>query len=378
MERRRKLDTARPASGAAALIRRGAVVVVFLCLQISAVAQSPPASDPALEQIKQLFAAERWQEIVKTAAAVQTPSADVYFYYGTALARLDRWDEARRAFQAGDKLRRQDERFPVELAGVAFKQKKYGEAAANLRRALKLKPHDAYANDFLGTVYFIQGNLPAALKYWNRVDKPQIANVSSDPVPRLDPVILDRAFAFSRASILRLPELWATEKQLDGLEVFPSYQLDLQAREDGEFDVVFRNHELDGWGPNKWAALFLLLRGLPAQTVYPEYFDFRGKGLNFSSMFRWDANKRRLRAALSGPFEGKPVRHFSLAADLRDENWGLYRSFAGPAPLLGAFKLRREAISADVTFFRQWTLDLVGGRQRFRIAISATSTWEPF
>src|SRR5207302_4381670 len=69
-----------------------------------------------------------------------------------------------------------------------------------LHRALELAPSDSYANDFLGTVYFLQGNLDAALKYWNRVGKPQIAEIRAEPTPRLDSVLLDRAFAFSPAS----------------------------------------------------------------------------------------------------------------------------------------------------------------------------------
>lgn len=337
------------------LIGRAAVIFCILC-QGFLLAQDSPVN-LRTEQIKELFAAEHWQEVVNLAGGVKTPSADIDFYYGGALARLGRWEDARQAFQAGHWLWPRDERFLVELAGVAFKQKQYKEAASDLRSALRIAPHDEYANDFLGTVYFLQENLAAALKYWNRVNKPQISAVRYEPAPRLDAALLDRTFAFSAASLLSLPEFWATEKRIAGLEIFPGEQLDLQARDDGKFDVVFRNHELDGWGPNKWDAAFLLLRGLPAQTIYPEYYNFKRRDINFTSMFRWDANKRRLSAAFSGPLLGDPERHFSLAADLRDENWDLYRSFTGPSPLLGALNLRREAVSANLASFvsGRWT-----------------------
>jgi tetratricopeptide (TPR) repeat protein len=71
--------------------------------------------------------------------------ADVDFYYGSALAHLERWDEARAAFLAGRRLRPRDERFPIELGGVAFKQKRFSEAARWLRKGLRLKPEDSYA-----------------------------------------------------------------------------------------------------------------------------------------------------------------------------------------------------------------------------------------
>ena len=356
MDPRPQLDVARLAFRRVPLIRCLLVPALIVCWLLPLAARAE-AADPQLERVKELFAAERWQDIVKLARSNPAPSPDLDFYYGSALAHLSRWEEARRVLGEGYRTRPGDGRFPVELAGVAFKQKRYREAASYLQRALKLAPQDSYANDFLGTVYFLQGNLAAAVKYWNRTGKPDIAQVRPDPIPKLDHVLLNRAFAFAPASTLHLEDLWTSEKRLDGLEIFPSYQMDLQAREDGKFDVVFRNHELNGWGPNKWTALFLLLRGLPAQTIYPEFFNFKGTGLNFTSMFRWDAQKRRIQANFSGPLSRNPGRHFSLGVDLREENWNLYPSFTGPEPLLGAFTLRREAIHASLASFvsGRWT-----------------------
>ena len=312
MDRRGKMDFAGFAASGGSLIRSAGVFLAFLCCQISLLGQNLPTTNLPAEQIKELVAAERWQEVVDFVSGLRSPSADLDFYYGTALARLGRWDEARQAFLAGHRLRPTDERFLVELAGVEFKQKHYGQAAASLGRALKLAPQDSYANDFLGTVYFLQGNLAAALKYWNRVNKPGIETVRSEPTPKLNPVVLDRAFTFSPASTLRLSDLWTTKKRIEGLEIFPTYHMDLQAREDGKFDALFRNSELDGWGPNKWADLFRLLRGLPAQTVYPEYFNFRGRDLNFTSMYRWDAQKRRVRAGVFRSAGWEPGAAFLL------------------------------------------------------------------
>ena len=57
-----------------------------------------------------------------------------------------------------------DEPLPVELGGVAFKQKRFAESAKWLRRAMRLNPSSTYAADFLGSIYFLQGNLEAALE----------------------------------------------------------------------------------------------------------------------------------------------------------------------------------------------------------------------
>ncbi|HMH01936.1 MAG TPA: tetratricopeptide repeat protein, partial [Terriglobales bacterium] len=246
----------------------------------------PRPIDSEIARAKELLAQERFQEIVSLAQSIPAPSAELDFYLGTALARLGRLEDARKAFQTGARLRPSDERFPLELAGVAFKQKLYPEAARYLHRALELAPNDSYANDFLGTVYFLQENIDAALKYWNRVGKPQIAEIRAEPEPRLDPVLLDRAFAFSPASTLQLADLHTTQARIDALGIFPRYHFDLQAREDSKFSLLFR--------------------GLPWQSINPELYNLRHRAINFLSMWRWDAEKRRVFALLAAPSGSKP------------------------------------------------------------------------
>ena len=169
----------------------------------SATVAGAQTSDAQLiDRASRLSAQQRWQEVVGLVESVPQPSADLDFYYGTALAQLGRWDDAGRAFAAGARLLRRDKRFPLELAGVAFKQKRYPDAVRHLRRALRLDPTDSYGNDFLGTVYFLQGNIEAALKYWNRAGKPQTVEVRSQPTPQVNAALLDRALAFAPATRL--------------------------------------------------------------------------------------------------------------------------------------------------------------------------------
>ncbi|HET8825072.1 MAG TPA: tetratricopeptide repeat protein, partial [Terriglobales bacterium] len=134
-----------------------------------------------LEDIKRAFEAKRWEQVVEEAKSLSGSSLEADYYLGIALARLERWKEARAALLNGQNLQPNDARFPIELAGVAFKQKRYSEAERWLRRGLHLNPRDSYAEDFLATIYFLQGNLEAALKYWNRAGKPLIVNVRPEP-----------------------------------------------------------------------------------------------------------------------------------------------------------------------------------------------------
>ena len=318
----------------------------------SAEAISPTKSaDNLSARIRQLYTDQRWKEIV---GEVKRPSAadpDLDYYYGSALAQLGRLDDARQAFLAGRRASPGDKRFPIELAGVAFKQKHYSSATSWLRCALRLDPSDAYANEFLGTVYWLQGNLEAALKYWNRIGKPQVQAVRPDDPLRIQPALLDRALALSPASELRLADLETSRVRIEGLEVFREPRFQLAAEPDNKFDVVLNLQERNGWGGNVWVALLSIFSGVGYQTIYPEYSNIGGSATNVTSLVRWDAQKRRLEAALSGPLHENPKWRYRLALDLRNENWDIRNSFTGVAPVLGALNLRREAASADIDSF---------------------------
>jgi tetratricopeptide (TPR) repeat protein len=304
-------------------------------------------------------------------------SAEFDFQYGVALAQLELWDEARAAFEAGSGLATHDKRFPIELAGVAFKQKDSALAIRYLRRALRLDPEDAYANDFLATLYFLQGNLEASLKYWNLVGKPQIAQTRVEPALSLRPGLLDHAFAFAPESLLSLDQLRISEARVRQLEIFSSYRFDLAGQPEGKFDAVFHARELNGFGCTKAETLLRLLRGLPFQEVDPEYFNLRHSAVNVVSQVRWDPDKRRIVAVLSGPIAHDPRWRFHLRAGGRNENWDIVSSFSAPSPLLAALNLRRQEVSAEIKRLVgarwQWSLGAEISHRDYRNVFAGTA-----
>lgn len=324
------------------------MATALLCVCLNLAAQNAPLGYPSTQELQTLAAGQRWEDIARLLGAAPSRSAEMDFYYGMALARLQRWSEATSVLRDGSRLAPRDSRFPVELAGIAFTQKHYSQATHQLRRALKLAPGDTYANDFLGTVYFLQGNLEASLKYWNRVGKPRIAALRQDPVPSVSPALLDRAFAVSPASTLLLPEFLDTDARIRGLGIFPQYQFDLWTHDDQRFDFVLRNRERNGFGDSTLERLFLLLRGLPFQGVNPEFYNMHHQAINFVSLYRWDAQKRRIFAQFSGPFQHGAKYRYEVVTDLRDENWDLRNSFTGPAPTLASLNLRHEMMAFDL------------------------------
>jgi tetratricopeptide (TPR) repeat protein len=326
-----------------------ACTLVFLISLLCACLRGAPAD---VEDIKRAFEARRWEQVVEAAKSLSGASPEADYYLGIALARLERWEEASAALLDGQNLQPNDARFPIELAGVAFKQKRYSEATRWLRRGLRLNPRDPYAQDFLASIYFLQGNLEAALKYWNRAGKPLIVNVRPQPGLRVDPVLLDRAFTFAPGDVLAVSDLLTSRSRIEGLGIFPDFNFRLDVQDDGRFDASFTAQERNGWGNTKTEALVSTLRGVFYQTAYPDYFNVAHSAINVESLVRWDTQKRRLAVSLSGPLERDPQYRYWLGLDLRDENWATKRTFRTSAPSLAALKLRRYAVIGGVTLFR--------------------------
>ncbi|HEX4030561.1 MAG TPA: hypothetical protein VHX20_09365 [Terracidiphilus sp.] len=321
-----------------------------------------PADAQQSAIITQLFQQQNWAEVARLSAQVHCRSADLNFDYGLALAHLQQFHAARAALLDGLRQSRSpslgpaQDRFQVELAGIAFEQKHYSQAAFWLRRALRLHPGDPYANNFAATVYFLMDNVNAALKYWNRVHKPYIAALDFDPQLRIRRLLLDRAFAFSPAAVLRQPDFATTQARLNGLGIFSTYHVDLNARPDGSFDAAFHAVERNGFGASRTQALVSTFAGAIYETIYPSYYNIDRSAMNVESLLRWDSQKYRARITLSAPLRNLPQHRWTLAADDRAENWTIRRSFTGASPSLGSLKLEREAVSGSVTSYRSGTL----------------------
>ena len=319
--------------------------------------------------VHEAYEQKNWDEVVRRAAAKDARSADENFDYGMALAHLQRWNAAHAALLAGERQCRTDKRFPIELGGVAFEQKRYPEAAAWLRRGLKLDPKDEYANNFAGTVYYLMGNLPAALQYWNRVGKPYIASLNFDPQLRVRRLLLDRAVAFSPAAVLEQPQLGTTDVRVRGLDIFSTYNIVLRARQDGHFDAEFHALERDGFG-SPLAALVSTFSGLPYETIYPSYYDLGRSATNIRSLLRWDKQKRRAWVAFESPLRDLPQHRWGLSFDERDENWAVRRSFTGNAPVLGALNLEKQVLGASFDSFTtgrfQWSMGAQFSHRQYR------------
>lgn len=304
--------------------------------------QQPARSDDIrLQTAQKLYSEKKWEEMVRAATGDGEQSPELDYLRGMALVHLERWEEAREAFSLGLRKAPNDIRFLEERAGAEYRLKDYSSAKKDLLHALRLNPKDEYAEEFLGTIYLLEGNLEAALKRWNRVGKPQLARVLVEPEPRLKAKLLSRAIAFNAPQVLSENAWLTSEARIENLRIFPQSRLELAPTGESEYAATLHLNERSGWGGTPWGGLISVLSGVPYQTAYPEWYDIGGRAINFTSLVRWDSQKRRVFVSVSSPIEGRADRVVSFFIDARNENWNLSQTFEGSSSPITDLNLRR-------------------------------------
>lgn len=381
---RRDIELVPPAPAGNGLAHR--LLAIFLLIPaILLLPFAPRAAAQSAEataaQVKKLYDAKDWNAVVRAVPLSPAQPAELDLYRGLALARLHRWDDARKTFQTGLASHPRNARLMVELAGVYYQQQNRKQATHFLRRALSIQPHDAYANNFLATIYFLEGNLEAALKYWNRVERPRLDDLSYSPTPALNPLILDRAFDFSPGRLWTRKQYLAAQARLAGLNLFPWMQFDLQPQPSGHFNLAFRSSERASWTQNYLVSLFSLLRGLPFETAYPEFYNIDFSSINSVSLLRWNDQRRRLFTELSGPLFADPAIRYRFYFDARDENWNVTNRIV-PASANSRFNMERVTAGGELRFIEggrwQWNMGAEYTDRGYRTLIGIPALASPF
>jgi tetratricopeptide (TPR) repeat protein len=318
-----------------------------------------------LQSIRQLFEQQKWEEILRRAQGPAAQSADFDYYAGMALSHLNRWAEARDAFSNGIRKAPRDSRFLTERAGTEYRLNDFSAAKRDLRRAMRIAPGDSYLAEFLGTIYLLEGNLEAALKYWNLINKPTLAALEAVPAPKTRKVLLDRTVLFSPPAVLEADSFLQTNALLENLGTFPNWRWKLSpvtsSSNSDDYQATLRLTERNGWGSSFLDGSISLLRGLPYQTIYPSYYSLRGDAINLDSLARWDSQKRRVAASVEFPLLQQPGKRLRVFVDARNENWNLSQTFSGSAMPITNLNLKRFAGGAELHLIEAARWDLTAG-----------------
>src|SRR5260370_7390893 len=168
---------AEPQLDAVGSARKGFVTIFLvgmLAIGSPVLAQDLASDQGGLPGGERAFDAGHWEEAVKLARGPADQSPELDYLAGLSLARLEKWDEAKLAFDAGFRKTPGDSRFLVELAGIAYKQKDFRAAKGRLHAALRLNARDSYSSEFLAPIYFLEYNLEPPLNTCNPLSNPHL------------------------------------------------------------------------------------------------------------------------------------------------------------------------------------------------------------
>lgn len=363
--------------------RKAVITLVLLLIAHTgaAFAEDNPIQAKILA-VKALYDGHHWEDVVAATEQAPATPGDFGLYRGLALSRLERWDEAQQVFQASLARNPADARIMTELAGLAYRRKDFKGAKSYSLRALAREPADEYSNNLLASIYFLEGNLEAALKYWNRIGKPQLSDLTFQPQPQLKPILLDRAFQFSRGSMWRTGDFLTTRARLQRLGTFQSQRFDLEENADDTFNLVFQSAEKPDWRRLPWICVANLVSGLPYQDLYAEFPEVSRSGLQWNSLFRWDDQKRRIQTELAAPLKDNPAWHYRLQFDLRNENWNLSNTLLPTNPSLAALNMETASTSLEIQSIVSgrwnWSAGVVYSYRRMRNPLGVPAAAAPF
>jgi len=322
--------------------------------------------DDRVAKVKALYDAGEWEAVVQAVPESPDNPPRLQLYRGLSLAHLQRWVDAHRAFEAGVARNPKDARFLEELAGVEYKQKQFSRAKHHLHRALAFDPSDDYVDNFLASIYFLEGNLEAALTYWNRAGKPRLSDLSFRGATNLNPALLDGAFDFSRGSEWHRDQFLTTEGRVEGLNVCSQTRFNLAEQSDESFELTFDCTERNTWGASKWQWLASVFRGLPYQEIYPEFYNLNHAALNWVSLGRWDDQKRLIYSEVSAPLWNDPRWQYRIYVAGRNENWNLTGTFLPGTSAPTGLNLEKAVAGAELR-------SVVSGRWRWRTGLEYSS-----
>src|SRR5829696_438413 len=292
-------------------------------------------------------------------------SADELLSRAVSLATSARLDDAERVLLEGKSAFAHDARFPVELAGVAWRKKLPARAKHYLRQGLRLDPSNAYADEFLGSLYVLDGNLFAAVKYWNRIHRPVVAGVDFEPNPPLARELLERLPAVSAGQLLTGVRLGQTELNLERLRMFSDPRFELTPAPNNEYTLVVRSPVLSQPLSGVTGRLLPVLRGLPYQQINLDWTNIERRAAAFTSLWRWDSDKRRIAMRYGAPLA---LGAYAVWTDLRDEHWDL--NWSGLMP--SAVGVRSATLGGEIEFDlgggKRWTPGIQLSRHTFRNA----------
>jgi len=247
---------------------------------------APPAADPA----------------AKSSASIGS-CADLI---GTAIARGDSdRTAAERSLKVATTLCPDNPAAARELAALHFQDSKWTSAERYAHRAVELKPEDRHAWNLLAQSRYFSGEVRAALRSWNEIQRPVVTDIEIHNSKRTDPQVIADLLGIERGELLTNDKFIRAVRRLHELPVSFDTRVKYSAREDGtaKVDVYIDERDVLPLGPIPITAVGV--GGLAFQDLRFDIAGPTGAGEDITFSWGWERNWRHLRLGLDIPAPGR-------------------------------------------------------------------------
>jgi hypothetical protein len=192
-----------------------------------------------------------------------------------------------------------------ELSGARFAQRRWSDAAALAREALRLQPGDEYALDVLGSSLFMLNDDIGALRAWNQIGKPRVNRVRIEGLHHVRYQTVAEVMAIQPNMLLTADVFARARRRLGELPDHAATRLAVKPESDGfaTVDVVVVELSAVPHGAVEWA-------GFAARTAANQEIDVSvpgvsGQGEVWTAGWRWWSNRPGVSVGFAAPRVGR-------------------------------------------------------------------------
>lgn len=188
-----------------------------------------------------------------------------------------------------------------ELAGIAFSQHRWDDAAASARRAVAIDPDDDYAQRVLGLALYAAGRREAALDALNGVDEPRIGRVEVAGARRARYRAVADNLGLDAGGTLTALDMRRAERRAASLPGLCRTRVDYRLGPDGAARVDVFVQENPPARPTRIGAARTAARAIARREVRVEAPDPFGLCAAWTASYRWWQHRPRVRFTAAVP-----------------------------------------------------------------------------
>jgi hypothetical protein len=256
---------------------------------------------------------------------------------GIAAGQAGRYDEAVRELDRAIALDPMRAEAWTERGGARFLERRYDDAAADLRRSLALR-EDAYSRDLQASALHLAGRELEALAAWNTIGRPTLGAVGIQGLRKTGDTVARREIALAEGSTLTPAALRAARRRLEETGVFERVTMRARPSGDGTADLDVALTERHGFAQGPLDFLVTTGVNLAWKRLRLRYSGLGGTGLSLGASVRWQENRPETALQLQWP------RLLGLPATLHLAGFRGEQAYE----LGGPFDMRRRGVDASL------------------------------